>query len=57
MQQNPDQIYRVLDENGMEVQGTISDLLAQADADVQRAQVEAAGIGRAVECVLRNGGI
>lgn len=57
MQQNPDQIYRVLDENGMEVQGTIGDLLAQADADVQRAQVEAAGIGRAVECVLRNGGI
>ena len=57
MQQNPDQIYRVLDENGMEVQGTINDLLAQADADMQQAQVEAAGIGRAVECVLRNGGI
>lgn len=57
MQQNPDQIYRVLDENGMEVQGTINDLLAQADADMQQAQVEASGIGRAVECVLRNGGI
>lgn len=57
MQQNPDQIYRVLDENGMEIQGTLDDLLAQADADVQQAQIEAAGIGRAVECVLRNGGI
>lgn len=57
MEQNPDQIFRVLDENGMEVQGTLNDLLAQADDEVRQAQVEAAGMGRAVECVLRNGGI
>ena len=57
MEQNPDQVYRVLDENGMEVQGTLSDLLAQADDEVRQAEIEAAGIGRAVECVLRNGGI
>lgn len=57
MEQNPNQVYRVLDENGMEVQGTLNDLLAQADDEVRQAEVEAAGIGRAVECVLRNGGI
>lgn len=57
MEQNPDQVYRVLDENGMEVQGTLNDLLAQADDEVRQAEIEAAGIGRAVECVLRNGGI
>lgn len=57
MEQNPDQIYRVLDENGMEVQGTLNDLLSQADDEVRQAEIEAAGIGRAVECVLRNGGI
>lgn len=57
MDQNPDQVYRVLDENGMEVQGTLNDLLAQADDEVRQAEIEAAGIGRAVECVLRNGGI
>lgn len=57
IEQNPDQVYRVLDENGMEVQGTLNDLLAQADDEVRQAEVEAAGIGRAVECVLRNGGI
>ena len=57
MEQDPDQVYRVLDENGMEVQGTLNDLLAQADDEVRQAEIEAAGIGRAVECVLRNGGI
>lgn len=57
MEQNPDQVYRVLDENEMEVQGTLNDLLAQADDEVRQAEIEAAGIGRAVECVLRNGGI
>lgn len=57
IEQNPDQVYRVLDENGMEVQGTLNDLLAQADDEVRQAEIEAAGIGRAVECVLRNGGI
>ena len=57
MEQNPDQVYRVLDENGMEVRGTLNDLLAQADDEVRQAEIEAAGIGRAVECVLRNGGI
>ena len=57
MEQNPDQVYRVVDENGMEVQGTLNDLLAQADDEVRQAEIEAAGIGRAVECVLRNGGI
>ena len=57
MEQNPDQIFRVLDENGMEVQGTLNDLLTQADDEVRQAQVEAAGMGRAVECILRNGGI
>lgn len=57
MEQNPDQVYRVLDDNGMEVQGTLNDLLAQADDEVRQAEIEAAGIGRAVECVLRNGGI
>ena len=57
MEQNPDQVYRVLDENGIEVQGTLNDLLAQADDEVRQAEIEAAGIGRAVECVLRNGGI
>ena len=57
MDQNPDQVYRVLDENGMEVEGTLGDLLAQADEDIRQAEVEASGIGRAVECVLRNGGI
>ena len=57
MDQNPDQVYRVLDENGMEVEGTLSDLLAQADEAIRQAEVEASGIGRAVECVLRNGGI
>ena len=41
----------------MEVQGTLNDLLAQADDEVRQAEIEAAGIGRAVECVLRNGGI
>ena len=55
--QNPDQIFRVLDENGMEVQGTLDDLLSRADQEAQQAQVEAAGMGRAVECILRNGGI
>lgn len=57
MDQNPDQVYRVLDENGMEVEGTLGDLLAQADEEIRQAEVEASGIGRAVECVLRNGGI
>lgn len=57
MEQNPDQVFRVVDENGMEVQGTLNDLLAQADDEVRQAEIEAAGIGRAVECVLRNGGI
>lgn len=57
MEQNPDQVYRVVDENGMEVQGTLNDLLAQADDEVRQAEIEAAGIGRAVECILRNGGI
>ena len=57
MDQNPDQVYRVLNENGMEVEGTLSDLLAQADEEIRQAEVEASGIGRAVECVLRNGGI
>ncbi len=57
MEQNPEQVFRMLDENGMEVEGTLGDLLAQADEEIRQAEIEAAGTGRAVECVLRNGGI
>lgn len=57
MEQNPEQVFRMLDENGMEVEGTLGDMLAQADEEIRQAEIEAAGTGRAVECVLRNGGI
>ena len=57
VEQNPDQVFSILDDNGQTVRGTADELLAAIDEEIRQADIEAAATGRAVECILRNNGI
>ena len=57
VEQNPDQMFSILDDNGQVVRGTADELFAAIDEEVRQADTEAAATGRAVECILRNNGI
>lgn len=57
VEQNPDQMFSILGENGQVVRGTADELFAAIDEEVRQADTEAAATGRAVECILRNNGI
>lgn len=52
--EKPNQTY-VLDDSG--VQMTMEDVVKEMQRIEQEADIEAAGIGKAAECILRNGGI
>ena len=55
--QVPDREYTVLDDLGREKQGTAKQLLAEAELGVIKAQQDRLGLGRGVECLIRNRGI
>lgn len=55
--QVPDREYTVLDDLGREKQGTAQQLLAEAELEVIKAQQDRLGLGRGVECLIRNRGI
>lgn len=57
VEQNPNQMFSILDDNGQMVRGTADELLAAIDEEIRQADIEAAATGRAVECILRNNGI
>lgn len=57
VEQNPDQMFSILDDNGQVVRGTADELFAAIDEEARQADTEAAATGRAVECILRNNGI
>lgn len=55
--QVPDREYTVLDDLGREKQGTAQQLLAEVELEVIKAQQDRLGLGRGVECLIRNRGI
>ena len=54
---NPDQVFKFIDDDGNETTGTLSELLEQGQKAVDEAEIEADSYGRVTECVLRNEGI
>lgn len=52
--ERPEQTYTI-DDNGTQM--TMDDVFAEMNRVEQEADIEAAGIGKATECILRNGGI
>lgn len=52
--EKPDQAY-VIDDNGTQM--TMEEVFAEMQRVDQEAEIDAAGIGKATECILKNGGI
>ena len=54
---DPDQVFKFIDDDGNEMSGTLQELLEQGQKAVDDAEIEADAYGRATECILRNEGI
>lgn len=54
---DPDQVFKFIDDDGNEMSGTLQELLEQGQKAVDDAEIEADAYGRTTECILRNEGI